>query len=79
MKVVDICEYAFLSVGLAVSLTDIKEVLCIILLVIDAIWLLLKFVLKFISYAKDGELSEEELEDLKSDIKNKEGDKHVND
>lgn len=75
MKVVDVIEYAFLSVGLAVSLSDIKEVLCIILLVFDALWLIMKFVLKFFKYAKDGELTEEEIDDLMDDINKKEGDK----
>ena len=75
MKVVDVIEYAFLSVGLAVSLSDIKEVLCIILLVFDALWLIMNFVLKFFKYAKDGELTEEEIDDLMDDINKKEGDK----
>ena len=59
----------FLSFGIVLAVSDVKDILCLVLLIVDGIWLLLKFIIKLFQYAKDGEITEEELEDLEKDIK----------
>ena len=71
MKVVnnvDLVDGTLMLGGLAISLQDIQSILSIIIIVIDILWLVGKFLIKFIRYCKDGELTEEEIEDLKNDI-----------
>lgn len=69
MKILDIIEYTFLSFGIVLAVADVREVLAIILLIIDSLWLILKLVIKIFRYLKDGELTEEELEDLENEVK----------
>lgn len=73
MKILDIIEYTFLSFGIVLAVADVREILAIILLIIDSIWLILKLVIKIFRYLKDGELTEEELEDLEKEVKKKDG------
>lgn len=72
IKLLDLFEYPFLVGGIFLSLSDIHEVLAIILLIVDSIWLLAKLIIKIIKYSKDGELSDDEIEDLENDLNNKE-------
>ena len=65
---VDLVDGTLMLGGLAISLQDIQSILSIIIIVIDILWLVGKFLIKFIRYCKDGELTEEEIEDLKNDI-----------
>lgn len=74
IKVFDIIETSFLSLGILVAISDIKEVLSIILLIVNGVWLICKFLIKFINYLKDGKLSDDEVEDLKKFI-NENGEK----
>lgn len=73
MKLINAVEYLFLTAGVVLAVSDVKDILCIILLIIDGLWLLLKFIFKLFKYAKDGEFSDEELEDLESEINKKNG------
>lgn len=77
----DAVDGGLMLFGLTISLQDIQSILSIIIIVIDILWLLGKFVIKFFRYIKDGRLDDEELADLENDmnniknIKNKEGDR----
>lgn len=77
----DAVDGGLMLFGLTISLQDIQSILSIIIIVIDILWLLGKFVIKFFRYIKDGKLDDEELADLENDmdniknIKNKEGDR----
>ena len=82
---IDVVDGVIILGGLTISLQDLQSTLSIILIVIDILWLIGKFTIKFIRYCKDGELSQEEIDDLLSDskeikksidnAKNKEGEK----
>ena len=56
--------------GLSISLQDVQSILSIIILVLDGLWILFKFMIKFFRYISDGKLTEEELNDLENDINN---------
>ena len=77
----DAVDGGLMLFGLTISLQDIQSILSIIIIVIDILWLLGKFVIKFFRYIKDGRLDDDELADLENDIdnikniKNKEGDR----
>ena len=71
MKAVNILEYLLIGTGLAVSISDISDILCVILLIIDSAWLFLMVLIKICKALKDGEFSDEELEDIESEIKKK--------
>lgn len=73
----DIIDGGLIFTGLGISLVDLQNILSIIILVIDMLWILLKFIIKFFRYIKDGKLTDEELQDLENEfneIKNKDGD-----
>ena len=65
---VDAIDGGLMLFGLTVSLQDIQSVLSIIIIIIDILWIVGKFVIKLIRYAKDGEITEEELQDLDETI-----------
>ena len=70
---VDAIDGTLMLFGLTLSVQDIQATLSIVIIVIDILWLLGKFLIKFIRYCKDGELTDEELDDLfktKEEIKN---------
>lgn len=77
----DAVDGGLMLFGLTISLQDIQSILSIIIIVIDILWILGKFVIKFFRYIKDGRLDDEELDDLENDmnniknIRNKEGDR----
>ena len=73
---VDVVDGCLMLTGLTVSLQDIQATLSIIIIVIDTLWLLLKFLIKFFRYIKDGRLTDEEIDDL---LKTKEEIDHVRD
>ena len=73
----DLIDGGLICTGLGISLVDIQNILSIIILVIDILWILLKFIIKIFRYIKDGKLTDEELQDLENEfneIKNKDGD-----
>ena len=65
---VDLIDGALISAGLGISLQDIQSILSIIILCLDVLWILIKFVVKFIKYIKDGELTHEEIQDLDNTV-----------
>lgn len=67
-KYTNIFENVLISFGISVSLVDIQNVLSIVLLVFELLWVTAKIIIKLKSYLKDGVLDEKEKEDLKGSI-----------
>ena len=67
-KYTNIFENVLISLGISVSLVDIQNVLSIVLLVFELLWVTAKIIIKLKSYLKDGVLDEKEKEDLKCSI-----------
>ena len=67
-KYTNIFENVLISLGISVSLVDIQNVLSIVLLVFELLWVAAKILIKLKSYLKDGVLDEKEKSDLKEDI-----------
>ena len=75
----DTIDAVLISLGISLSISDIHQILSIILIVFNLVWLTLKFLLKlFKYYSNDGKLDQEEIDDLLDDVDkiNKEGDKN---
>ena len=65
----EVVEGLVISSGIGVSLIDIQNILSIILLTFNVLWLILKVILKIVRYYKnDGKLDAEEISDIESDI-----------
>lgn len=78
----DTIDAVLISLGISLSISDIHQILSIILIVFNLVWLALKFIIKFFKYySNDGKLDQEEKEDLLNDVDEiiKEGDKNVKD
>ena len=70
---VDVVDGSLMLFGLTISLQDIQATLSIVIIAIDIIWLIGKFTIKFFKYIEDGNLSDDEVDDLlktKDEIKN---------
>lgn len=79
IDIIDIIDSGLILTGLGISLVDIQNILSIIILIIDMLWILIKFIVKFFKYFGDGKLTNEEIKDLENDLKNitgKDGDKN---
>lgn len=82
LNVSDAVDGGLILFGLTISLQDVQSILSIIIIILDVLWLVGKFIFKLIKYLKnDGKIDEEEKKDLFNDlnnihkeIKNKEGD-----
>lgn len=67
---VDITEDMICVLGISISLTDLQNILSIILLSFNIVWLVVKFVVKFVRYYKnDGHIDNDEWNDLLNDEK----------
>lgn len=64
----DLIDEVLICTGLGISLVDLQNVLSIIILIIDILWILFKFMIKFFRYIKDGKLDDDELQDLENDV-----------
>lgn len=64
----DLIDGGLICTGLGISLVDLQNVLSIIILIIDILWILFKFMIKFFRYIKDGKLTDDELQDLEKDV-----------
>lgn len=71
MKLINVVEFLFLSVGLVISVSDINNILCVILLILDSIWLIIKVAFKIVKAIADGKLTDEEIEDIENDLDKK--------
>lgn len=65
----DLIDAGLITLGTGIALSDIHQILSIIILVLNAMWILLKFILKFFKYySNDGKIDKEELDDLLDDV-----------
>ena len=80
MKSYNIIEDVLIAVGIGVSLVDIQQILSIIILCFNVIWIMVKVVLKIVEHYKaknynaiadDVKQSIDELEDLKNKVDSK--------
>ena len=65
----DLFDSGLICTGLGISLMDLQNILSIIILVIDILWILIKVTIKFCKYISDGKLTEDEINDIDNDIK----------
>ena len=64
----DCVDGGLIFTGLGISLIDIQNILSIIILIIDILWIVTKFIIKLFQYLDDGKITNEELKDLENDI-----------
>lgn len=65
---VDAVDGGLMLFGLTISLQDIQSILSIIIIIIDILWIVGKFVIKLFRYLQDGKLDQEELDDLENTV-----------
>lgn len=66
----DIVEDMTIALGISISLADIQQILSIILLCFNIVWLFLKLSIKIYKYYKnDGKIDKNEWEDILNDEK----------
>lgn len=66
----DIVEDLTIALGISISLADIQQILSIILLTFNIVWLVLKLSIKIYRYYKnDGKIDKNEWEDILNDEK----------
>lgn len=78
----DLIDGGLILTGMGISLSDLQNILSIVILVLDICWIIFKIIRKIYpklqKYLEDRKLSNDEIEDLKNDIideiKNKDGD-----
>lgn len=68
MNKLDIFEDGIILSGIGVSLADIQNILSIILLTINLIWLSIKICSKIGKAISDGKLTDEEIEDIENEL-----------
>ena len=65
----DLVDAGLITLGTGIALSDLHQILSIVILVLNAMWILLKFILKFFKYySNDGKIDKEELDDLLDDV-----------
>ena len=72
----DIVDGCLIVCGFTISIQDIQSILSIIILSLDVIWIIFKFVYKLIKHVKNGgdpSDMNDDYEDMKNDIKDKGG------
>lgn len=68
----DLVDGGLILSGLGISLSDLQNILSIIILILDMCWIVFKIIHKIYpklqEYLKDHKLSKEEIDDLKNDV-----------
>lgn len=64
----EVVEDVIITSGIGVSLVDIQNILSIILLCFNILWIIAKVIIKLIKYYRDGVLDDKEAEDIQNDI-----------
>ena len=67
-KATEVLEDMFIASGIGVSLIDIQNILSIVLLCFNILWIIAKLIIKLIKYYRDGVLDDEEAADIQHDI-----------
>lgn len=65
---IDMVDGGLMLFGLTISLADIQATLSIVIIVIDILWIIGKFVIRFFRFISDGKIDPEEAEQLKSQV-----------
>ena len=61
-------EDIIITSGIGVSLVDIQNILSVILLCFNILWIIVKVLIKLIKYYRDGKLDDAEAADIQNDI-----------
>ena len=64
----EVVEDVIITSGIGVSLVDIQNILSVILLCFNILWIIAKVIIKLIKYYRDGVLDDKEAEDIQNDI-----------
>lgn len=84
-KITEIVDYVLIGTGVTISLSDIHQILSIIILVFNVLWILTKCVIKIYQKIKEKRYEEiaedikstaDELQELDNSIKDKKEDSH---
>lgn len=67
-KPTEVVEDAIIASGVGVSLIDIQNILSIVLLCFNILWIITKVIVKLVKYYRDGKLDEKEAADIQHDI-----------
>lgn len=67
-KPTEVVEDMIIASGVGISLIDIQNILSIVLLCFNIVWIIAKVIIKLIKYYRDGKLDEEEAADIQHDI-----------
>lgn len=69
INAIDVIDSALITMGVSVSLADIHQILSIILLIFNAIWIIIKVIVKVYKYySNDGKLDDAEENDIMNDL-----------
>ena len=61
-------EDIIITSGIGISLVDIQNILSIVLLCFNILWIIAKVLIKLIKYYRDGKLDDAEAADIQNDI-----------
>ena len=64
----EVVEDVIIASGVGVSIIDIQNILSIVLLCFNILWIVAKVIIKLIKYYRDGKLDDAEAADIKHDI-----------
>ena len=67
-KPTEVVEDMIIASGVGISLIDIQNILSIVLLCFNILWIITKVIVKLIKYYRDGVLDDKEAEDIQNDI-----------
>lgn len=64
----EVIEDVIIASGVGISLMEIQNILSIVLLCFNILWIIVKVIIKVIKYYRDGKLDDEEAADIHNDI-----------
>lgn len=64
----EVVEDVIITSGIGISLVDIQNILSIVLLCFNILWIIVKVIIKLIKYYRDGKLDDIEAADIQHDI-----------
>ena len=67
-KPTEVIEDMIIASGVGISLIDIQNILSIVLLCFNILWIVVKVIIKLIKYYRDGKLDDKEAADIQHDI-----------
>ena len=64
----EVVEDVIITSGIGISLVDIQNILSVILLCFNILWIIAKVCIKLVKYYRDGVLDDKEAKDIQNDI-----------